>query len=76
MQCGGVCEYISNAVKADNKSVGKFTSPYIDCIEERIQVNGKYISRPAFALLCGQVKMPVKTNRTLTDFHSLRYFAP
>ena len=32
---GSVCEYISNAVKADNKSVGKFTSPYIDCIEER-----------------------------------------
>lgn len=57
---GSVCEYISNAVKADNKSVGKFTSPYIDCIEERIQVNGKYISRPAFALLCGQVKKAVE----------------
>ena len=47
---GSVCEYISNAVKADNKSVGKFTSPYIDCIEERIQVNGKYISQ--FEILC------------------------
>lgn len=57
---GSVCEYISNAVKADNKSVGKFTSPYIECIEERIQVNGKYISRPAFALLCGQVKKAVE----------------
>ena len=57
---GSVCEYISNAVKADNKSVGKFTSPYIDCIEERIQVNGKYISRPAFALLCEQVKNAVE----------------
>ena len=71
---GSVCEYISNAVKADNKSVGKFTSPYIDCIEERIQVNGKYISRPAFALLCEQVKR--QSNRqALTDSHSLRYFA-
>lgn len=57
---GSVCEYISNAVKADNKSVGKFTSPYIECIEERIQVNGKYISRPAFALLCEQVKNAVE----------------
>ena len=57
---GSVCEYISNAVKADNKSVGKFTSPYIECIEERIQVNGKYISRPAFALLCEQVKKAVE----------------
>lgn len=57
---GSVCEYISNAVRSDNKSVGKFTSPYIDCIEERIQVNGKYISRPAFALLCEQVKSAVE----------------
>lgn len=57
---GSVCEYISNAVKADKKSVGKFTSPYIDCIEERIQVNGKYISKPAFALLCEQVKNAVE----------------
>lgn len=71
---GSVCEYISNAVKANNKSVGKFTSPYIDCIEERIQVNDKYISRPAFALLCEQVK--TRSNKqNLAAFHSLRYCA-
>ncbi len=53
---GSVCEYISRALRASGKRVGRFTSPYITCIEERIQINGKNISRPAFALLCERVK--------------------
>lgn len=56
---GSVCEYISNAVQAAGKTVGKFTSPYITCIEERIQINGKNISRQAFALLCDKVRNAV-----------------
>ncbi len=57
---GSTSEYINNALMAQGKTVGKFTSPYIDCIEERIQVNNRYISRPAFALLCEQVKNAVE----------------
>ncbi len=57
---GSTCEYITNALMAEGRTVGKFTSPYIECIEERIQVNNRYISRPAFALLCEQVKNAVE----------------
>lgn len=57
---GSTCEYICNSLMSSGKTVGKFTSPYITCIEERIQVNNKHISRPAFALLCEQVKNAVE----------------
>ncbi len=56
---GSVCEYVSNAIQSSGKTVGKFTSPYINCIEERIQINGKYISKPAFALICEQVRRAI-----------------
>lgn len=57
---GSTCEYISNALLKSGKTVGKFTSPYITCIEERIQVNNRNISRHAFAILCEQVKNAVE----------------
>lgn len=56
---GSTTEYISNALYKSGKTVGKFTSPYITCIEERIQLNNKSISRHAFAHLCEQVKAAV-----------------
>ncbi|MCH5324083.1 MAG: bifunctional folylpolyglutamate synthase/dihydrofolate synthase [Eubacterium sp.] len=56
---GSVCEYITCALRASGKRVGRFTSPYITCIEERIQINGKNISKPAFALLCEKVQNAV-----------------
>lgn len=57
---GSTCEYICNALIKSGKTVGKFTSPYITCIEERIQLNNKNISRHAFAHLCEQVKKAVE----------------
>lgn len=57
---GSTCEYISNSLIQSGKTVGKFTSPYITCIEERIQVNNRNISRPAFAVICEQVKNAVE----------------
>ena len=57
---GSTCEYISNALMKSGKLVGKFTSPYITCIEERIQINSRNISRHAFALLCDDVKNAVE----------------
>lgn len=59
---GSVCEYIVSALQAAGSTVGKFTSPYIDCMEERIQINGRYISKPAFALLCDRVRNAVIAN--------------
>lgn len=59
---GSVCEYISNSLQDAGNTVGKFTSPYISCVEERIQINGRYISKPAFALLCDKVRNEVIKN--------------
>lgn len=47
---GSVCEYISAALQAAGFNTGKFTSPYITVIEERIQINNKPISQEDFAL--------------------------
>ncbi len=64
---GSVCEYVTCALRAAGKRVGRFTSPYIDRLEERIQINGKNISRPAFALLCEKVKTAVEKTE-FTDY--------
>ncbi len=47
---GSVCEYISQALQSAGFNTGKFTSPYINVIEERIQINNKPISQEDFAL--------------------------
>ena len=47
---GSVCEYVSLALQLSGCTVGKFTSPYINCIEERIQINNRPISQEDFAL--------------------------
>lgn len=47
---GSVCEYISQALESAGYNTGKFTSPYINVIEERIQINNKPVSRKDFAL--------------------------
>lgn len=47
---GSVCEYISAALQSAGFNTGKFTSPYITAIEERIQINNKPISQEDFAL--------------------------
>lgn len=65
---GSVCEYVCRALRESGKRVGRFTSPYISCIEERIQINGKNISREAFALLCEKVK--AAADRTGFDGYS------
>lgn len=56
---GSVCEYISSVLKEKGNRVGKFTSPYLCEQEERIQINGKNISKEALALLCGEVQKAV-----------------
>lgn len=41
---GSICEYMSSALIADGRRVGKFTSPYVIRINERISVNDTNIS--------------------------------
>lgn len=53
---GSVCEYISDALQLAGFNTGKFTSPYITFVEERIQINGKPISREEFALYISRAR--------------------
>jgi len=49
---GSVCEYISNALSRAGHKVGKFTSPYLVKINERISANDKLISDADLYRLC------------------------
>ena len=65
---GSVCEYISQGLINSGFTVGKFTSPYINFIEERIQLNNVPVSRDDFALLMTEVK--AAADRTGCTDHS------
>ncbi len=62
---GSVCEYISVGLQLAGYNVGKFTSPYITRIEERIQINNQPVSEEDFALFISMAKEGAeKTNCT------------
>lgn len=41
---GSVCRYIYNALISNGYNVGLFTSPFLEIFNERIEMNGSYIS--------------------------------
>lgn len=53
---GSVSEYIALGLEYGGYRTGKFTSPYINKVEERIQLNGQPISSEDFALYISKVK--------------------
>ncbi len=53
---GSVCEYTALALEYAGYKTGKFTSPYINRIEERIQINGAPISEGDLAFYISRVK--------------------
>lgn len=53
---GSVSEYAALALEYRGFKTGKFTSPYINKIEERIQINGAPISESDFAFYIGKAK--------------------
>lgn len=53
---GSVCEYISQGLINSGFTVGKFTSPYINFVEERIQLDNVPVSEADFAGLMTEVK--------------------
>ena len=53
---GSVCEYISQGLINSGFTVGKFTSPYINFVEERIQLNNTPVTQEKFAQLMTEVK--------------------
>ena len=60
---GSVSEYTALALEYSGLKTGKFTSPYINRIEERIQINGEPISESDFAFYIEKTKKAAeKTN--------------
>lgn len=53
---GSVLSFISTVLKEGGYRVGRYISPTISDYRERIQVNGKMISKKALCSLTGQVK--------------------
>ena len=53
---GSVCSFIAGALTAGGYRVGRYISPTIFEYRERIQVNGKYISKAALGRIMEQVK--------------------
>lgn len=53
---GSVCEYIAEGLRLAGYKTGKFTSPYINFIRERIQTDNAPISEDDFARYISQVR--------------------
>ncbi len=53
---GSVSEYTALALQCGGFITGKFTSPYINRVEERIQLDGEPISKGDFAFYISEVK--------------------
>lgn len=62
---GSVCTFLSSALKEAGYNVGTFVSPYITDFCERIQINGKHISREN---LCRISQKVIDTGTSLTEF--------
>lgn len=57
---GSCVSYLSTILKEANYNVGTYTSPHLIKYEERIQVNGKCISRKDFIRIAEEVKEACK----------------
>lgn len=52
---GSVCAALSSILSASGYTTGLFTSPYITCLREQIQIGGVMISEEEFSSLCEYV---------------------
>ncbi|MCL1903441.1 MAG: Mur ligase family protein [Oscillospiraceae bacterium] len=58
---GSVCAFIADSLIAAGKKTGKFTSPHVLDIAERITINNIPISHNTLERLCGQIDCPRET---------------
>lgn len=70
---GSVTEYISAALTECGYKTGRFTSPYIVDIRERIEINGEFIPEEDFTRLANRVKQAEERceNRAFSQFEIL-----
>lgn len=65
---GSACEYLSVALEAAGYKTGKFTSPFIVDLRERIQLGGKNISEEQLAACCAPVIEAVDERSDYSQF--------
>ena len=53
---GSVCALCASALQAQGYKVGLYTSPHLQCFEERIQINGGVISQADLVRLVDEIK--------------------
>lgn len=70
---GSVTEYIAAALEECGYKTGRFSSPYIVDIRERIEINGGFISEEDFARLAERVRRAEEQceNRAFSQFEIL-----
>jgi dihydrofolate synthase/folylpolyglutamate synthase len=56
---GSVCNYLSSILSESGYKVGKYTSPHLQTINERIEINNKKISNNDFANITKTIKQIV-----------------
>ncbi|NMA83738.1 MAG: bifunctional folylpolyglutamate synthase/dihydrofolate synthase [Epulopiscium sp.] len=54
---GSVCAMLSSILQAQGYKVGFFTSPHLECYNERIQVNRRPISNKDFAAIATEIRL-------------------
>lgn len=70
---GSTCNYLMHLLKNSGFKVGLYVSPYIEVFNERIQINGEYISDAELIAIANQL-LPVierverERQETLTEF--------
>lgn len=68
---GSIAEYMACALEDNGERVGKFTSPYILTVNERIQVNGKPISDEDFDGVLRRIERCGAASPELSQFEVL-----
>ena len=66
---GSVCYYLDNLLQSEGKTVGRFTSPHLERINERIVINGEDISDEDFIDVFLKVQIVAKEMQKRGESH-------
>ena len=69
---GSVCNYLSSVLAESGYKVGKYTSPHLHDINERITINDKKISNKDFTIITKKIKNIVE--KMINKYESPTYF--
>lgn len=70
---GSTCAYLASVLQAAGYRTGLFTSPFIECFEERIRVDGKNITADELARAVAAVKPCAEAIEAATGDHPTEF---